>query len=295
MFKPWQQQRGASFCSAAFKCLTHTPGGLNKSNKSLSSRCRKRYLIILSPTADPREFTLDLWRHPRAGNENGTIAKLFLLKKTNKKKAKTGCEVPLSLTSEPGGGAEDGVVVTVLRVLVAPGGLAGSLLLLFLLAGGLSPPAAPRRVLGAVLLAPLSGGRGGAAGLPGAGGVTGRLGRGGCGRLALWPRGLGGSWGDVFAVWGLGALVWSKQYVKTDYLDTFLYAFLFYYHTIMYYYYFLWILLLQKLCLKNWLLKFFCFFSSLITIWKCVDLCCKIHHNYKDKLTQTKLWINYEE
>lgn len=59
-------------------------------------------------------------------------------------KNKMGSEVPLSLTSEPGGGAENGVVVTVLRVLVAPGGLAGPLLLLLLLlAGGLGSPAAP--------------------------------------------------------------------------------------------------------------------------------------------------------
>lgn len=58
---------------------THTPGGLKKI-KALSSRCRKRYLIILSPTADPREFTLDLWQNPKAGCENATIENNFCLK-----------------------------------------------------------------------------------------------------------------------------------------------------------------------------------------------------------------------
>lgn len=60
--------------------VSHTHTWQAKKIKALSSRCRKCYLIILSPTADPREFTLDLWQNPKAGCENATIENNFCLK-----------------------------------------------------------------------------------------------------------------------------------------------------------------------------------------------------------------------
>lgn len=114
--------------------------------------------------------------------------------------------VPLSLSSEPRGWDENGIVIAVVRVLVAPCRL--TLALLSLLPCGLRSPAASWCVLRTLRLTSLHWSRGAplggalcwgmdrrAAEGTGAGGVTRRLCGGG--GLTLLHRGLGGSWGET--------------------------------------------------------------------------------------------------